>query len=332
MLDTFSLSEHWRALFDSPSFSSEFYKQAIRATDWLYNLVEPLSGDAPNIGANDGTRLLPLIKSGYRDFRPSVQMAMALFSKKSAYGSGAWNEGLRLLSIPVPSVFCAPLSSEHFPNGGFIVLRNRNVFLLFRYPCFNFRPSQADALHIDFWEGERNLLCDDGTYSYSVNKAQNECISGTGSHNTIQFDDRDQMPRISRFLYGEWLKVDKVKFVKGGEDELYASAGYQDYLGARHDRSIDLNQKYIRIVDSIAGFKNKAILRWRLVPGSWSIDGNTISNGENKLSISTELTIYRFEIVEGWKSLYYLQKTSLPVLEVEVHRPGVIISTYEYKL
>jgi hypothetical protein len=38
-------------------------------------------------------------------------------------------------------------------------------------------------------------------------------FAGTASHNTIQFDDRDQMPRVSRFLFGDWLKPDVIELV-----------------------------------------------------------------------------------------------------------------------
>ena len=48
---------------------------------------------------------------------------------------------------------------------------------------------------------------DGGTYSYAdTTGAANELASVAG-HNTVQFNGRDQMPRLSRFLYGAWLQV-----------------------------------------------------------------------------------------------------------------------------
>lgn len=42
---------------------------------------------------------------------------------------------------------------------------------MLRYPRFRFRPSQADALHLDLWLEGRNLLRDAGTYSYNTESA-----------------------------------------------------------------------------------------------------------------------------------------------------------------
>ena len=33
-------------------------------------------------------------------------------------------------------------------------------------------------------------------------------FSGIQSHNTVQFDEVNPMPRISRFLWGNWLKTE----------------------------------------------------------------------------------------------------------------------------
>ena len=41
--------------------------------------------------------------------------------------------------------------------------------------------------------------------SYNTEDRWRIISQGLPSHNTIQFDDRDQMPRLSRFLFGSWL-------------------------------------------------------------------------------------------------------------------------------
>ena len=66
---------------------------------------------------------------------------------------------------------------------------------------FRFRPSQADAMHVDLWVKDQNLLSDAGTYSYNTDARWLKYFPGTQSHNTVQFDDRDQMPRLGRFLF-----------------------------------------------------------------------------------------------------------------------------------
>jgi hypothetical protein len=62
--------------------------------------------------------------------------------------------------------------------------------------AFRFRPSQADALHLDFWLAGSNVLRDAGSYSYNTEPEWLNVFPGhNASHNTVQFDDRDQMPR-----------------------------------------------------------------------------------------------------------------------------------------
>jgi hypothetical protein len=332
MLDTYSMAEHWRKVLELPAFSQKLYQQLQSATNWLYQMVQAQTGDTPNLGANDGARLLPLSDTDYRDFRPSVQLATALFCAKNAYGEkGSWNEPLHWLNISIPKQATKPAASFFFPNGGYSLLRKNKTFALLRFPSFRFRPSQADALHVDLWLDGQNLLRDGGTYSYNAGEEVTRYFGGTVSHNTIQFDGRDQMPRLSRFLFGEWLKADHVVPVHKQGNSLQTAAGYRDYQGATHQRTVNLTTESLQVTDSIASFKQKAVLRWRLQPDDWVITSNTISNGKHRLTIQTDLPISRFEIVKGWESRYYLQKTSLPVLEVEVQQPGEIKTTYQFQ-
>jgi len=74
------------------------------------------------------------------------------------------------------------------------VLRHGPAMALLRYPRFRFRPSQADALHLDFWVSGENWLRDAGSFSYNTEQRWLNYFPGTVAHNTIQFDGRDQMP------------------------------------------------------------------------------------------------------------------------------------------
>ncbi len=85
MLDTFSLAELWRRQLSLVEFSARWYSRASAATHWLHAFIDPATGDGPNLGANDGARLLPLTQTDYRDYRPAVQLAMALFTDTNAY-------------------------------------------------------------------------------------------------------------------------------------------------------------------------------------------------------------------------------------------------------
>src|SRR5690606_31682081 len=99
-----------------------------------------------------------------------------------------------------------------------------------------------------------------------------------------------------------------------------------------HFRRAELSEQVLRVTDQVSGFASKAVLRWRLKPGEWMIDveAQRIQSGEFSLTVATPIPVKRFELVEGWESRYYLQKTPLPVLEIEIDQPGELITTIEW--
>ncbi|ANQ25238.1 heparinase [Vibrio natriegens] len=330
MLDTYVMAELWRRDMGLPQFSDELNNKVKAATNWLYQMIQAQGGDAPNLGANDGARLLPLSDSDYRDFRPSVQLASVVFLKSLAWAEGGeYDTPIKLLGLSKPKDALPPPATFHFDKGGYIGLRNKiGAFVLFRYPHFRFRPSQCDALHIDFWLDGLNLLRDGGTFSYNAGQTYIDYYGGTQSHNTVQFDEHEQMPRLSRFLLGAWLKA---KDVHWDEARQYCSASYRDYVGCRHKREVSLSDSTLRVVDEIYGVQKKAILRWRLSPGEWIVEGNRITNHIHSITINCNTDIERLELVEGKESRYYYQETSVPVLEIEVTSDGKITTEYNYR-
>lgn len=331
MLDTLCMAELWRRHLNLPAFSAQFLSRALAATQWLRHMVNPINGDGPNVGANDGARLLQLTNADYRDHRPSVQLAMVLFADACAYAEeGAWDVARHTLGVSQPKTVAPPVGSYVADDGGFAVLRCESVMAMLRYPRFMFRPSQADALHVDLWVDGENLLRDAGTYSYNTEPQWLNYFGGTAGHNTVQFDDRDQMPRLSRFLFGDWLKTSILAPLREQDGRVSFGAGYSDRAGASHQREITLDKSSLKIADRIDGFRTKGVLRWRLAPGAWQVDGDRARNGTHVLRVQADVPIVRFELTTGWESRYYLEKTELPVLEIEVDRPGTLMTEYRW--
>jgi hypothetical protein len=331
MLDSYCLAEVFRKRFEQPKFSHSLYVRLKAATHWLYSFVQHGSGDVPNIGANDGAKLIPLTATDYRDFRPSVQLASCLFIGEFKYPLiGSYHQVIELLlgkvQLPVNNL----LNSQVFPNGGYVLLKNNKASLYFRCPKFKFRPGQCDVFHIDLWINNENILRDGGSYSYNADAKWLTYFSGVESHNTIQFDDRNQMPKLSRFLYGNWLNSNSnvVSITSASEQKIVAD--YKDSWQAIHKRNITLNNDELIVEDEVSGFKNKALLRWRLKPDNWSIEGNVISNGKIQITIESDVAIKRFEMLKGWESRYYLDRTELAVIEVEINYPGIITSSIKW--
>jgi hypothetical protein len=352
MLDTFCIAEVWRQHLGLPAFSALWQTRALVATHWLRHMVNPMNGDGPNVGANDGARLLQLTDTSYRDYRPCVQLAMALFSGQRAYAEHiSWNSSFPWLGVPIPRVQAQPPGHLVADDGGFVVLRRGVAMVMLRYPRFKFRPSQADALHLDLWLAGDNLLRDAGSYSYNTEPEWLNYFGGTASHNTVQFDGRDQMPRLSRFLFGDWLKTFFLERLTEDARTTQFGAGYRDRKQASHHRRISLADSYLRVMDEVAGLRNNAVLRWRLMPGDWHLERcsdlelrvqrvNTDdmnwqvetprNDGAHLLSVKSSIPIVRCELVQGWESRHYLEKTLVPVLEIEVQQPGTLTTEYRW--
>jgi hypothetical protein len=328
MLDTLSLAETWRRHVHAPPFADVVMARASAATDWLRTIVDPLSGDAPNLGANDGADLLPLTDAGYRDFRPSLQLAAAVFQDCAAYaGDGPWVGQLEWLDIATPGTLAVAPRSRLFDDGGFAVLRSGACAAILRFPRFHFRPSHADALHVDLWVTGENLLRDGGTFSYADPKWDGY-LAGAQGHNSIQFDGRESMPRLGRFLWGDWLRPATVSAIEQRDGATVVSAAYADAPGASHARRVELHNGMLRVIDDVAGFTERATMRWRLRPGSWSVSRDGATDGIHRIIVRSSVPLARVELVTGWESRFYGQRSELPVLEVEIAQPGTLVTEY----
>lgn len=329
LLDTLCMAELWRRRHGLEKFSGIFYERAQAAFGWLHALVEPESGDAPNLGSNDGARLLSLTDADYRDYRPSVELAAALFAEKRAYkGGGPHTLHLEWLGVKTGKDFAGEPGSGQFDCGGYSVLRCGPWLALFRYPRYRFRPGHCDALHLDLWHGASNLMRDSGSFSYNADEKWQNYFPGTRAHNTVEFDGRDQMPKVSRFLRGKWLQAEDVEALSCHDDSVTVAAAYRDWKGASHHRKVILDPEGLRVEDRVAGFADRAVLRWRLEAGEWQIKDLSAVRGNFRLRVASDADIIRFEIVEGWESRYYMHKNPLPVLEAEIRTKGTFFTEF----
>lgn len=324
-LDTLSIVELWRRRAGLPAFSDEWRTLARAAADWLRVMTDPDSGDAPNLGANDGANLLPLTDAAYRDFRPTVQLAAVLFTGKRAYVPGSWDRQLEWLHVDIPDQTLSLPDRAILDDGGYAVMRRGAAMAMLRYPRFRFRPSQADALHLDLWLHGANLLRDGGSFSYNTEPEWIDYFGGSASHNTITFDGRPQMPRLSRFLLGDWLDSQEHHETPDG-----FCAGYRHREGWKQVREVRLGDDRLVVMDTISGFAHEARLRWRLAPGDWRIIDNLITDGRHHLTVNADMPLLSIELVVGWESRHYLERTPLPVLEVVFGQPGRIITDYRW--
>jgi len=313
ILDLLSVIELLRQEWNLDPFSELFYEKVNLAIEWYSSMIDPISGNAPNMGANDGTYLFNYDQKEYRDFRPTLLLASALYNKpipEKFVISHNLFEIFKTLTIQVEMK--AP-NSNFFPQGGYLKLVRKDGMALLRAPEYKFRPSHADALHIDIWQDGINWIRDAGSFSYALNNHELDAFSGTQGHNTIQFDNRNQMPRLSRFLFGDWLSPSHVEFSKSVNR---MSVAYNSAKNNYHSRSVNKIEKGWVIQDEISGEFKIAVLRWILNLSDWTIKGHVISNGKISLNISSNHDV-SLKLKNGFESLYYMSKVPVLILEIE---------------
>ena len=64
------------------------------ATQFLHQLLDQSSGQVPRYGNDDGTLLFPLSRCEYQDYRPVLNLCLAIVHEKKHLGRGPWDEDL----------------------------------------------------------------------------------------------------------------------------------------------------------------------------------------------------------------------------------------------
>jgi hypothetical protein len=315
------------------------------AAVWLETLLDPASGQVPNLGANDGAYIIPL-GGAFEDYRGAAAQAIQAFTGGGIGQSG--NEAIR----PSGSKSVHPASLIHHPS--------LPSWATIRAAHFTGRPSHADQLHIDLWWQGHNLALDAGTFQYSAPPPWDNALAGTAVHNTVMVDGQDQMTRAGRFL---WLDYAQAEIIGGRRapdgQPLRVDARHTGYLhlGAQHWRSLSATEEGWRVTDEILPWDVKGItgqhsvrLHWLLPDWPWKVLGSTLTlespKGPVQLSVSggDSLTLIRagqvlagpgpVEPTWGWRSPTYGVK--LPALALVVEKtdrlPVTLVSEWNLSI
>ena len=327
VLDLLSASELFREKLGLEMFPAKYYEKISSAIDWYSTFIDGKSGNAPNLGANDGTLLFGFGLIDYRDFCSSLVLSSSVFKRPLSVDQPSKHPLLEVFNVELAKNGGKSGSkSRLLKDGGYCKLDSSESTLFMRLPEYKFRPTNSDGLHVDLWRGGKNWLRDAGSYSYAASHEEQKLFSGTAGHSTVQFDYGDQMPQISRFLYGKWLKPESIE---ADINDNKISAGYTDYRGNFHCRSITEYKNGWSIEDNIKGSAESAVLRYLLAHGEWTINGFSISNSELTIKLESN-TIQNICVKTGWESLRYMEKQPINILEASLTVPGTVKTFIEF--
>ena len=313
--------------FGFSKLNEKYYESLSVASKWLYYLTDPISGDCPNIGANDGAKLFNL-GNDFRDFTNSVQLSNTLYNNSSAFKNLESNLYNKILKVEVPEFNLSNDSSPINDLDGFLVANQDDSKIIFRYPHGKFRPSQADFFHLDLWIEGINFLKDLGTYSYDQEKEQGKFSSVT-AHNTLQFGESDQMYKFSRFLYLGWPQL-KNKEIRTNDDEINLYFEMQDFIGRVHKRTISFKKKHLRVIDEYESYDGDINIRWHLPNMKWIFERNTLSSNTTdfKISVLGKDLVLRLNSKDSSK--YYGRKESTSELIIKNKTQQPVITEFNW--
>ncbi|WP_372948080.1 heparinase II/III family protein [Mariniphaga sp.] len=328
LLDTLCYVEFWRKILEGKIFSPRFYRKTKDAVNWLYKLTDTISGNAPNLGSNDGAMFLNTHSCHYRNFRPTLQLAAILFYDTFWFNFGKHNEVLYWFNMKFIEVKEAPIKNN-FSANGFAILHGDNTWTLIRWPWFRFRPSHNDVMHVDIWHNGKNIICDSGSYSYNPEKECDFNLGSVHSHNTLSFDDREQMPAISRFLAGNWLKPETAVLETLEKTNASKWTGsYKDSFGNRHKRSVEITDNKWIIVDTLSGSFNKVLAGYTLNTSEWKLMDGKILTPFFDIELPVDTTA---QLKDTFVSDHYQEKHSLKRIEIAINKPGIYTTCINLK-
>lgn len=320
VMDTMSCVLQAMNFFEEVPFRVAINHKISRLASWMYKMMIPHEGQAPNIGANDGALFENIHSCDYRDFRPSVQTLYGLTEEIKVFKDGPWNEPLfwrmheRYTNLQQKQV---DLPAAELLDNQFLRINKQEFQVFLIIPDDGFRLGN-DLFHIDVWYKGRNILIDSGSYSYNDPNSTTK-FQSIKAHNTIQFDDHEPMPTISRFLNGEWIKPTLNKLIQN-DHEIVWEGRYVDFKGNKHHRVLSVHSDHIVIKDRVES-SERATANFHIDDQLTTSDHNNFIFKDWSISFDGSTNI---ELIKSEHSLYYMQKQSHLVLSVALDERELI--------
>lgn len=316
-------------------FDQEIYDILGRCAAFMHQLTDPLTGQVPQYGNNDGAWILPLDGCAFWDLRPVVQSVWRLVHGRGVYPPGPWDEDSAWLldqSSNGPAQY-EPQVSSRFDDGGYYTLRQDDSWLMTRCHSYRDRVGHDDPLHIDLWWRGVNVLRDNGTFRYYI-PGQPEVeayFSSIAAHNTIELDGREPMQKFSRFQRFPFTRAEITAF----SHEALACV-FEGYRGSPwrtnwQRTAISLGGGAWLFADDLVGVGNhEATIRWQLADLDCRFDAAsntaTLLVDNQPFSVRIDSTfppatcaMHRGvdgpDRIIGWASTVYGQRHPIPVLE-----------------
>lgn len=290
--------------------------------DFLLHAQRP-DGSTPQIGDDDGGRLLPLGPGRGNDFRYALSTGAVLMGRADLKhgASELAEETLWLLGPEAATTFdaldsAAPTDlSKAFPDGGYYIQRDgwdgRSNYLIIdcgpHGGLQNYGHAHADALSFELCANGEPLIVDAGTYTYTGSAADRDRFRTT-LHNTLLIDGLASSEPSDPFHWRSaahcrarvWWSCDRADLFVGEHDGFARIES-----GLVHERSVlFLKPEYWLIRDRVRGCAHEHgfELAFQCAPGAVAaLDGclasisSTAGAGPDLVLATTDTLTWRVE-------------------------------------
>jgi hypothetical protein len=336
------------------------FEPLARAILWLAERVDPDSGQAPNLGANDGALILPLADCAFADYRPTLQAAGRAYLGKDLLPAGPWDElslwlGLTGKGRPAEPITPNPAKTLRIQSGC--------SWASLRAVHYADRPSHADQLSVDLWFRGSNLALDPGAYLYNAPPPWDNSLAGAAVHNNLSLDGLEPMTRAGRFLWLDWDQAQVCERNFDAQGKLVSITAERDgykRFGVAHRRTLAcIAQEHWTVTDQLTAGKgdrgnlHRMRLSWLLPDGIWELNGSRLrlqtQAGQIQLTVrleeSSDMPMAAWLIragelvaghgsvspIQGWYSPTYGQK--IPALafcvQIEARLPITLVTEWD---
>jgi hypothetical protein len=263
------------------------------------------TGDVPNHGANDGSIVLPISTSSYRDFRPAITAAATTFGASLPRSFHESSEALAWLGAgDVARHADPPMRRIVTGSSGWVSARNGRTRVFARAGDYESNPSHIDPAHVDVWIDGQAQTVDAGTYRYTALPPWRNGLAIIGVHNTVDIPSLPAATKGMRFL---WLErpAASVSRVYQSDDALVLELRNQTWAdrGVMHQRRCILTDSTVDIFDEIDAGSLPPLevhVHW-LLPDGASLPDISTDSGSSEVSVTRASP----DGIAGWWSPHY---------------------------
>lgn len=271
----------------------------------LAEVTDPVTGEPPLHGANDGAWVLPLSTAAYRDMRPSLTAAAATFDVALRADLTPDQETLSWLrSAPPARAPAPPVPRIATGESGWVHAVTEGACVFARAGAYRSRPGHIDPLHIDVWIGGRAVVRDAGTYRYAASAPWRNGLAAEEVHNTLTLAEHPLTRRGPRFLWLSWPRARVVDWVIRDDGTILFRLLNESWepAGITHQRSCELSAGAVIVVDRLtvpSGIRVTPRVHW-LLDGSADDISVMGSGGAARSEVYGDRSSVRGWISEGY--------------------------------